>query len=565
MNLPEGSIAARLAKSGKADIDVMNTLHATWSELMTEIKDNYPSNIQQDQIKYLVGLQISAIANTLTVLLSNEQNGNKMKFDEILLNMHSAWSMENGGNFATSSWAGIDEATRKLDWAILKATIENLGLQTRYADVLLAGNIRFELLAPITEEQLNPIISEMTAVAEQKSQGQLEQEPKWSESVKVGWDRKDPVAEIINANRNTFEGFASGIHGQYLASQKPLIMAKEATPEKLRELVEDGVLKNNDNIKKIAGEFRATGKLKLLFGDIQDVAAFEKAFSLPAGTLNGMNEKSVVINFLHASWTELMTDIPKFYSPADQQKQVANLVELQITAMANTLSVLLHNERNGSKMSLDNVLLLMHSGWSMDNSGPLAISSWSDLSEPLKKLDWAILKGTIETLGLQKRYETLLEQGIERFTTPAEQVQALIADSKIKEAGLSFVSKGDKVGAIYTYLGSTFEGEVSVADALKLGKTISANKSDFENWQSCELFIRSNKFQCTSTTVFNLSRAISLSEFASEKGSVAYLEDMIIDYARKNHPEFFEITNDPNYVPPSMGIRNNPISWAPRG
>lgn len=112
----------------------------------------------------------------------------------------------------------------------------------------------------------------------------------------------------------------------------------------------------------------------------------------------------------------------------------------------------------------------------------------------------------------------------------------------LAKAGFIVSKSGDgseNLKLVYNYMGATFEGESSIVDAQNFVNTISSKESDFEIEQSCELFIRSNKFQCTSTTFGSLRQAISLSEYAFEKQSVAHLADMIIDYAKMNHQEFF--------------------------
>ncbi|MDA7916571.1 hypothetical protein N9B94_04980, partial [Verrucomicrobia bacterium] len=305
-----------------------------------------------------------------------------------------------------------------------------------------------DFVALVETGHLTQVMDPIIELSSAKRSGAMEKMKsfKWPEEVFINWTRVDPVSRVIDANLSAFLNFARVFHDQYVEEIEiaPFMDPTRATPRILTILVEQGALDgDSERVKAYIARYTNPKKhVKLQRQDIIDVRAFVDALAdkphLKSKVADEIAQENAdmlhdqfadfaptqdVLSSLYAEWDVLMNEINHEYSKRAKEPYKDYLARLQTKAIANILTILLYlrtlQETGEPRPMLDDVLLWVHSAWSLDNDwAEQAGMIWAELEEnkpgDIKK-DWVALIAVIDQLDFKEEFEDLLEQGRARF------------------------------------------------------------------------------------------------------------------------------------------------------
>lgn len=343
---------------------------------------------------------------------------------------------------------------------------------------IIAETLGIKVLAQLNTANVDQFMAEVTTTAKLKigqGDGDLSK-LEWSSEIWDGnnWSRLDELGKFVNSNKALFVNMAKEVHNGYFALnmlgiQIPLTIM---TPDNIKLMIAEGTIKSPEMIKAeitaleaqrdalpeaeqkafkkpltvlkdalagveyLSNRYSVKGKGKIFRSVILDTNKFATQFSLSdaqKATLETMKPNDIVANSMLYRWqgdsstpaeNTLMGDIDLNYDAAFKQIQKEYLVGLQSSSIINSISTIAAILQGKNIMidptatALDNVLLMNHSTWSMENNWTsMASSTWSEISHELKQLDWAIFKSVVEQLNLTQhpQIRDIYAQGLQRF------------------------------------------------------------------------------------------------------------------------------------------------------
>ncbi len=309
-----------------------------------------------------------------------------------------------------------------------------------------------DFIALVELDHLSDVIDPIRQMASAKRRGDRQQikSLKWPATVLAIWSRIDPVSKVIDANLSAFLSFARVFHDQYVAEipAAAYLDATLATPECLNRLVQQGVLDgDSERVKAYIARYQNGKKhVKLQRQDVTKLREFAEALASPVhdtcrkpeqahdanadalvALYEGFAPKQDVLSSLYAEWNVLMREVDTRYAPEVRELYKDYLARLQTKAIANILTILLFHRLNGrqggTRLSLDDILLWIHSAWALDNDwAEQAAMTWDEL-EKIKpgdiKKDWVALFSVIEHLDMQAHFKELIAEGLARYPVHA--------------------------------------------------------------------------------------------------------------------------------------------------